>query len=429
MPRKGIEMDNKKKLLVYAHYYTPDVASTGQILKELTEGMLDLFDITVICVVPSYTGKIEAKYKEKKFYKENINGVKVLRIRVPEFSKSSKITRIKNILGYFFGAILATFKVGDQDYIFSISQPPVLGGLLGVCGKIVKRAKYIYNIQDFNPEQIIAVGYSRNKFVLNAMMFFDKLSCRSSDLVITVGRDLVQTMQKRFANGKMPKTVMVNNWIDEKQVYPLAFDDQGVIAFRKKFDLHNKFVFMYSGNLGLYYDLENIFKVIKKIPSGTMTKDGKEVVFAFVGAGSIQDKLETYAKKHKMNHVVFLPYQRKEDLIYSLNAADVHWCINAEGIKGVSCPSKYYGIAAVAKPILAVLERDTEIRLLLEETRGGLVSDPGDYVSIENNIRWFINNCEDNELNEMGKRSRENLCNSLTKEISITKYKQNILEI
>ena len=181
MPRKGIEMDNKKKLLVYAHYYTPDVASTGQILKELTEGMLDLFDITVICVVPSYTGKIEAKYKEKKFYKENINGVKVLRIRVPEFSKSSKITRIKNILGYFFGAILATFKVGNQDYIFSISQPPVLGGLLGMCGKIVKRAKYIYNNQDYNPEQNIAVGYSRNKFVLNAMMFFDKLRCRSSD--------------------------------------------------------------------------------------------------------------------------------------------------------------------------------------------------------------------------------------------------------
>lgn len=46
----------KKRLLVYAHYYQPDVASTGQILKELTEGMVDAFDITVICVVPSYTG-------------------------------------------------------------------------------------------------------------------------------------------------------------------------------------------------------------------------------------------------------------------------------------------------------------------------------------------------------------------------------------
>ena len=38
----------KKKLLIYAHYYIPDTASTGQILRELAEGMLDKFDITVI---------------------------------------------------------------------------------------------------------------------------------------------------------------------------------------------------------------------------------------------------------------------------------------------------------------------------------------------------------------------------------------------
>ena len=42
----------KKKMLIYAHYYIPDTASTGQILYELAEGMLDKFDITVICVVP-----------------------------------------------------------------------------------------------------------------------------------------------------------------------------------------------------------------------------------------------------------------------------------------------------------------------------------------------------------------------------------------
>lgn len=42
----------KKKLLIFAHYYAPDTASTGQILKDQAEGMLDEFDVTVICVVP-----------------------------------------------------------------------------------------------------------------------------------------------------------------------------------------------------------------------------------------------------------------------------------------------------------------------------------------------------------------------------------------
>ena len=169
----------KKKLLIYAHYYVPDTASTGQILRELAEGMLDKFDITVICVVPSYLGTIERQFKIYKYYKECINGVNVLRVRVPEFNKENKLSRVKNILSYFFSAMKATFKVGQVDYVLSISQPPILGGLLGVWGKTVKHAKFIYNIQDFNPEQILAVNYTKNKIIINAMMAFDKFSCKT----------------------------------------------------------------------------------------------------------------------------------------------------------------------------------------------------------------------------------------------------------
>lgn len=421
--------NNKKNLLIYAHYYIPDVASTGQIIKELAEGMLDKFNITVICVVPSYTGIIEKKYKTQKYYRENINGVDIIRIRVPEFTKSSKKSRIKNIIIYFFGAIFATFKVEKQDYVFSISQPPILGGMLGVFGKWIKHAKFIYNIQDFNPEQTMAVGYSKNKLIMNLMMFLDKFSCRRSNLIITVGRDLVETVNKRFHHKKVPKTVLINNWIDERKIYPLEKDNEKLKEFKKKYNLENKFIIMYSGNIGLYYDLENIFKVIEKIKPGTKTNDGREVVFAFVGAGTISENLKKYKEEKNMDNVEFIPYQDKKDLIYSLNAADVHWCVNAKGIKGVSCPSKYYGIAATGKPILGVLEENTEVRLLIEETKGGLVSNPGDYDSIEKNIIWFINNSNSSELKNMGERSREYLIENLTKDISINKYKEEILKI
>ena len=329
------KMPNKKNLLIYAHYYIPDTASTGQILRELAEGMLEKFNITVICVVPSYLGTIEDNYKTQKYYEEEINGVKVLRIRVPEFSKTNKKSRVKNIVSYFFGAMGATFKVGKQDYVFSISQPPILGGLLGVWGKWVKHAKYIYNIQDFNPEQVLAVGYSKNKLITDAMMWFDKFSCKRSDLVITVGRDLVETVEKRFKGKKVPKTVMINNWIDETEIYPLDSNNERVIAFKKKYGLDGKFVIMYSGNIGLYYDLENLIKVVKRFGTGTKTADGREVVFAFVGAGSVLKTLEDYVAEHHMENVVFIPYQDKADLIYSLNAGDVHWCVNAKGIKGM----------------------------------------------------------------------------------------------
>lgn len=419
----------KKKIMLFAHYYHPDVASTGQILKDQAEGMLNDFDVTVVCTVPSYGGTIEEKYKTQKFYYEEINGVRVIRVRVPEFTKASKKSRIRNIISYYFGALKACRKSGKQDYIFTISQPPVLGGLLGVRAKRKKHAKLIYCIQDFNPEQIMAVNYSKNKLVLKMMMALDKYSCKHSDLVVTVGRDLVDTLKTRFKNKKVPNHVMINNWIDEKEIYPLPEDHKKVVAFRKKYELDNKFVIMYSGNLGLYYDLENLIKVIEQFSAGTKTKDGREVVFAFVGAGSVLDKLTSYKEQHEMKNVVFIPYQEKENLIYSLNAGDVHWCVNAKGIKGVSCPSKAYGIMAVGKPILGVLESDTEVRGLIEDSGCGKCCEPEDYSEVANLIRWYVDNAGTDEVYQMGKKGRDYLEKYLTKDVSVRKYVQEILSL
>ena len=418
----------KKRLLIYAHYYVPDVASTGQILRELAEGLLDTFDVTVICVVPSYEGTIAPEYQKKRFYREEIGGVQVLRIRVPAFSKADKGSRIRNILGYFFGAMRATFMVGKQDYVFSISQPPILGGLLGVWGKWMKRARFIYNIQDFNPEQVMAVGYSKSGLVLKAMMALDKFSCRRSSLVITVGRDLVDTMHRRFRGKRVPKTALINNWIDESAVRPLRLDDAGVAEFRRQYGLEGKFVVMYSGNIGLYYDLENLMNVMAEVKPGTRTPAGREVAFAFVGAGSVLDSLKAIAAEKKMDNVVFIPYQDKDKLPSSLNAADVHWCVNARGIKGVSCPSKFYGIAAAAKPVLAVLEEGSEVRMLIDETRCGLSAEPGDYAAIAQNLHAIIAMDGTAELAEMGSRGCEYLQRHLTRAVSIDKYRKAILE-
>lgn len=454
----GVESvgSQKPRLIIPAHYYIPDPASTGQIIKDIAEGLLDTFNVTVICVVPSYLGTIEDRYKTQKYYRENINGVDVLRVSVPEFTKTKKISRVKNIVAYFFRAMRATGMVGKVDYVMSVSQPPILGGLLGVWGKWTlkgqngKRAKFIYQIQDFNPEQVLAVSYSKNKVITGLMMVLDKFSCRRSDLVITVGRDLVETLKNRFG-GDAPKSVLINNWIDEKEIYPLPSDHPRVVEFKKKYGLMSsnsgsredesgrgdKFIIGYSGNIGLYYDLEKLIKVMKQFrkgytltgvyEEGPKTKSGREVVFAFIGAGSVKDKLVMYAEKHHFENMVFIPYQDKEDLIYSLNAIDVHWCVNAKGIKGVSCPSKAYGIMAVGKPILGVLEEGTEVRGLIEECGCGCCVEPGDYVEVADKIRWFIEHGEDEEVREMGRRGREYLMRELTKEKSLEKYKRAIL--
>lgn len=411
--------EGRKNLLIYAHYYYPDVASTGQILTELAEGLNDTFHTTVICTVPSYTGKISQYYRKHKYYYENINGVDVLRIRVPEFRKSFALSRIFNILSYFFSAVFATFRVEHQDYIFTISQPPILGGMLGVIGKHIKKAKLIYNIQDFNPEQVMAVDFTHNKLVLSIMMLLDKYSCQQANKVIIVGRDMIETLQKRFQ--KMVPYAYINNWINEKEIYPLPEDNARVLKFKRKYGLENKFVIMYSGNIGLYYDLFNILKTIEKL------KETEDVIFAFIGEGSVLEELRTYKEAHHLSNVVFIPYQPKSELIYSLNAGDVHFVVNAKGIKGVSVPSKLYGVMAVGKPVLGIMEEGAEARLIVEEAKCGMSVKPGDYSAIEDLIRKYIGLRDSRELKNMGEMGRKFLTEHLTKEVSIDKYRDEIL--
>ena len=70
------------------------------------------------------------------------------------------------------------------------------GGLLGVWGKWVKHAKYIYNIQDFNPEQVLdrtCVRMEAAEVVYENLMHRNKRSI----LVIISNAAAIDRMKKR----------------------------------------------------------------------------------------------------------------------------------------------------------------------------------------------------------------------------------------
>lgn len=373
-------MDGRKKILAFCNFYWPEVASTAQIYTELFESLTDEFDITVICSVPCYTGEIAPEYQDRRIFEEAHGGVRILRVPVRPFSKQDKKSRVLNLMDYWTESRALARRlcvVGERfDLVFSFSAPPVLGGMLGAYASKVFAVPFVYGIQDFNPEQTMAVGYAGNPVIHQAMMAFDKSSCSKAACVVVPGRDLQETLTHRFEGERVPESVVINNWTDDEIVVPLSKSDPKVQAFRERYGLVGKFVIMYSGNIGLYYDLENIIKIMGEF------NDRDDVVFAFVGAGAVKPKLEEYAKSHNLANVVFIPYQGIEDLPYSLNAANVHLVTNAMGIKGVSVPSKIYGVMATNVPCLGILEEGSEAWRIIEDSGCGALAHTGNYEEI-----------------------------------------------
>jgi colanic acid biosynthesis glycosyl transferase WcaI len=404
----------KKKIAFVINYFYPDLASTGQLMTELCLDLQGEFDITVIAAQPGYAG--EKADNKKRFEKDNLENIKVVRIKLPEVDKTSKLSRVKYIFSYFLWACVALLKEKGVDAIYTISQPPILGGLIGTIGKYLKRSKHIYNIQDFNPEQAAAVAYTNKQFVFKAAKFLDKINCSYSDHIIVVGNDMACTLKARFSNKRVPKYSVINNWTDEKEIVPLGKSEEHVNRFLEENGLLNKFIIMYSGNIGLYYDLENIIKVTEYF------KDHKDMAFVFIGEGAVKSSMIEFIENNSIQNVHFLPYQPKEFIKYSLNAADIHLVVNQKGIKGVSVPSKIYGVMAAGKPILGVLEQGSEAQILIEKSNCGRVVEPKDYKGITNAIESLYK-LEAQSLVLLGINGRDYLEENLRRETSINKYR------
>ncbi len=407
-----------KEIVVILNNFYPELSSLAQLYTDLCTELAKEYSLKVICAVPSYTGDVEEKYSHENVYYEKYKDIKIYRVRVSGYDKANKISRVKSILGYFYRVVMISKKFRKIDLIIAVSQPPIIGGIIGTLYKKQMKCPLIYNIQDYNPEQIEAVDYSKNKLLINMLKMIDIASCRNADVVSVVSKEMKETLNQRFRGINVPKCVSISNWVNEKEIVPLSHDHPRVKQFREKYGFINKVVYMYSGNIGLIYDLENIIRTILRL------SNVDDVLFAFVGQGNMKKRLENIVEVSKAKNVVFIPYQKNEEIIYSLNAADVHFVFSAKGMKGVASPSKLYGVMAVGKPIIGMLEKGMESREIIEKSNCGFVANPGQYDLLADYIIQMRKN--KSLLPAIGDNGRKYYCRYLGRDNSINQYKELI---
>ena len=109
-----------------------------------------------------------------------------------------------------------------------------------------------------------------------------------------------------------------------------------------------------------------------------------------------------------------MPYQDNDVLKFSLSIPDVHWISLRPELEGLIVPSKFYGIAAAGRPIIAITATNGEIARLVEADNCGVVIEPGNSDALADTISRLSTDPE--MTAEMARRARAMLDAKFTRQ-------------
>ena len=377
----------RTRVLFLNRSFWPDREATGQFLTELCDDLSTDHEVTIVAG-PSYHTNDRSSRGFRLWSRERRGKVTIIRTWGTRFSKSNLAGRLVNLGTYYLLAAIVAFRLPRPDVIVAETDPPLLGALAAML-KRRWECRLVYNVRDLYPDIAEVTGGVRSPFLLDLLRRGNDYAYERADLIVTLGHD----MARRIVDKGVPpdKVVVVPDWVDCGRIRPLDGN-----PFRRSFG--DKFVVMYSGNIGLSQQLEAVLEAADRL------RDDERILFAMIGEGARKSWLQERAHAMGLKNVTFLPYQPLENLGESLSAADLHLIPLAPGAAGCLVPSKIYGILAAGRPFIAMMEENAEIAQIARDAKVGFVVRPGNVEALIDAIREAIDSPE--HLKQMGARAR-----------------------
>jgi glycosyltransferase involved in cell wall biosynthesis len=368
--------------------YWPDFGATGQLLTELAEDLVAHHgcDVTVVTGYP-------LKGRDGLPQREFRNGVEIVRAGGTTLSPRRFIGRATNYLTYFGAACAAGLRVKPPDVVVALTDPPIVG-LAALIAARRNGARFVFLCQDIFPEVAVLLEDFHNQGVNKALELVNRFLVRQADAIIALG----DTMKRRLVEGKGAepgKISVIHNWADCAALAPGPKDN----AFARTHGLHDRFVVMHAGNIGLSQNLDVLLEAADRLRA----YEGIRLVF--VGDGSRRAALETNARERRLDNVVFIPYQPRSEMAASYAAADLFLVSLKPGLAGYIVPSKLYSILAAGRPYVAAVEEACEVTEITERHECGFIVPPGDADALAARILDVYRNRP--IAAELGRRARE----------------------
>ena len=233
----------------------------------------------------------------------------------------------------------------------------------------IRGAKLVNWLQDVYPEIAIETGVPLVKGPLGRILStLRDASLKTAIANVAVGQQMANRLNSK---GARADTIhVIPNWCDDEAIAPVAHADN---SLRHEWGLQHKFVVGYSGNLGRGHEFNTLLAAAEHF------RDDPDIMFVLIGGGQRFEQFRRLIKERRLDIIFrFFPYQDRDLLKYSLSVADVHWISLQMELGDLMFPSKFYGIAAAGRSILAITGNTGEIADLVRAHDCGFAIEPGD---------------------------------------------------
>lgn len=407
----GQHLSIKKTLWIVTELYFPEETSTGYYLTRIAEGLTDTFNVKVLCGQPNYSQRGARAPKH-----EVRNAVKIFRAAGTTLNKNVILFRLINIATLSLTIFLQSFfRFRAGDGVLVVTTPPSLPFIAAISA-LFRGASYTLLIHDNYPEILIAAHKIRETSVIaKGLNVFNRWLYKYTAKIIVVGRDMKKLLETKTRGLDIP-IVTIPNWAELETVRPESRAENRLL---KELGLADKFIFLYAGNMGHPNDIETIVSCAGKL------KQNPNIHFIFLGAGVKEPWLRKVAAEQNLTNITILePKPRGEQIVF-LNACDVALVSLVTRMRGVSMPSRTYNILAAGKPILAIVEDDTELTRVIEEENVGWSVPPGEPQLLFDKILEIYGKRRD--LDKFGLRAREAAIAKYSLDVAIERYRSELV--
>jgi glycosyltransferase involved in cell wall biosynthesis len=398
-----------RRLIFINRFFAPDHSATSQILSDLAFDLAGAGREVHLVTSRQIYDDPKAALPER----ETINGVDVHRAASTGFGRTALLGRAIDYLSFYRSVRRCLNElVRPGDIVVAKTDPP----LVSVVARPVARrngARLVNWLQDIYPETAVELGVPLMRGpVAASLAALRNATLREAAATVVVG-DLMGRKVKTLG-APAERVHVIANWCNDEDIRRVAAADN---PLRQEWNLEDKFVLGYSGNLGRAHEFKTVLGAAERL------RDERRVVFLMIGGGKRFAELSAAVQARGLSGAFrFLPYQARTLLSYSLGAADVHWVSLDPRLEGLLVPSKFYGIAAAGKPIVVIGDPNGELGRLVQRNACGFAIAPGDSEALTATLRQLLNAPQ--AVSEMGNRARQMLDAHFTRKLGLARWRR-----